>query len=105
MGSLSPELKEVSDSFSNAYAEGGIEACRDLVANLQQESELIKAAAEGVNSIDNDTVILASVLPPEETYDRLKFTEGIIKDTRRALSRYSFALFLLNVIEPENSED
>ncbi len=99
MPELSPHLQEIQDRFLTNYGNGGLDACRDMVADLAQEAELAKAVSGGTSDLDSETIQLQDVLPADEVDDRMELTRGIHRDALRALSRYSFALFLLQTVE------
>lgn len=99
MEDLSPALQEVKGAFITNYANGGVEACRAMVADLAQEVELAEAVAGGAPAIDHDTIELQIILPPEEVRSRLELTTGVVRDHTTAMSRHSFALFLLGVVD------
>lgn len=101
MAELLPDLQVVQDSFMTNYAIGGIEACRTMVADLAQEASLIGAVADGADVIDAETAELQTVIPPEEVIDRLEMTSGVIRDHNKAMSRHSFALFLLGIVDTD----
>src|SRR5690349_8609749 len=99
MSELSPLLQEVQDQFVVNYKNGGVTACRNMVDDLAQEAELAKSVSKGTTEIDSETIQLQDALPTYEVDDRLELTRGIRRDAMKAMSRYSFALFLLDAVE------
>lgn len=103
MVELPPNLQEIRDAFIANYANGGVEACRTMVEDLAQEAELAKAVTGGTQLLDDETIALQTVLPPEEVISRLELTRGVTVDYSIAMSRHSFALFLLGVVDRPKS--
>lgn len=105
MSELSPGLQEIKDRFLANYANGGIEACHNMIADLAQEAELTRAVGGGTNELDSETIQLQDVLSPDEIQDRIDLTRGVTGDTIHALAQHSFALLLLQAIEkPSGAE-
>jgi hypothetical protein len=96
---LSGSLQEILDAFKTNYLNGGIAACRTMVADLEAEASMAKATSGAVNGIDSETIQLQDVIPTSVVLSRLEMTRSVSKDTMTAISRYSFALYLLDVFE------
>ena len=102
--SIQPELDKIKDDFMNNLVNGGVEACRAMVGDLEQISEYTAAVSSGTGELDAETIAAQNELLAEDVRARIAMTRGATLDSITAMTQHSFAAFLLGVVEDSNTE-
>jgi len=84
---------------------GGIEACRAMVNDLAVEAGMTEAAADGATDIQHETIMAQDDMTTGELIDRVQMTNEVSAAATDAISRHSFALFLLHQLEQPQSNN
>lgn len=96
---LSEILRDVQIDFSTNYRNGGIEACRAMVINLARKVAEINASTDANQEIAGETIANQNELSAQTVLVRMELLEGSMRNYITAVSRHSFALFLLHGLE------
>jgi hypothetical protein len=99
MDGRSAILMDVQDRFITNFTEGGLPACRRMVADLKAEMEAAQAIEGATDDINLETILAQGNLSDEEIAERFSTTLGITDAFISAMTRHSFAAFLLDVAE------
>src|SRR3990167_7742731 len=98
---LSPELQEIKDRFMVNYANGGLPAVKQMVVDLAVEAEGARAFADGAHDVQHEAIMAQDDTGISETVRTVVMANEITRDSTTAMSRHSFASFLLGVVKEQ----
>jgi len=96
---LSPQLQDIHDRFMVNYAQGGLPAVEQMVADLAPEVDGAHALAGGAKLIEDDAISAQAAISDEDLRDTIRMTHEITRDSRSAMSRHSYASWLLGIVQ------
>lgn len=99
MSILTPLQKEVMERFLTNFKAGGVKACEAMVSDLAAEVALAVAVSDGAEEAKHETILEQEKMTIEEIVARMRMLNDIPTAAADAMSRYSFALYLLNIVK------
>lgn len=96
---LSPDLQEIKDRFIVNYTNGGLPAIEQMVEDLATEAHGAGAFAEAARDVEHDAIMSQATLDTSEVVRTVDMSNQVTRDSTTALSRHSFALFLLGAVK------
>jgi hypothetical protein len=73
-----------------------------MVRDLAVEAGLADAVSDGAEAVQHEALAVQDDRSEEETVDRVLTANEAAKASTEAMSRHSFALHLLHMIEPQD---
>lgn len=98
---LSPHLEDVRNRFLANLTNGGIPAVRQMVDSLALEAKGIAAFDDVASEIQHDAIISQGQIPDSKVLASVDLARGVTIDHVQAVSRHSYAVWLLEMVEPQ----
>ena len=92
---LSPDLQEIKERFIVNYMNGGLPAVEQMVEDLATEAQGASTFADVACDVEHDALMSLATLDRSEVVRTVDMANHLRRDSTIALSRHSFALFLL----------
>ncbi len=99
MSEMTPLEESVLKQFLTNLQNGGIAACRAMVNDLAAEAGMTNAVSDGAQAVQDEAILAQDSLPMATVVDSALTGNEAAKASIDAMTRHSFALFLLHRLE------